>query len=340
MFTRPHRVGDRSSALVVGTGCRGHVAATLIAAAAFFHAGISCSAELSIGGAETVFNHVKGKLASRAEFLIAQGDSVYRDEDVRTNEVSSAKLVLRDNTALSIGPLSSVKLDRFVYAGEGRGGAIAVNVIKGALVFATGNANKNSYQITTPTAAIGVRGTIFKVRATASRTIVDLEEGAVVVCMRASSRRCVVLDHPGAQVSVTVAQIAVSDSPGSPGNGSGGGPGDGSGGGHGGGAAAAAAAAVGAAGAAAVAVGAAAAAGAEPARYVNNRSYQRRPTGLRPRRCASAPGQIRPARPPHRQATVDQSTAERAPSAAPAATIARGKAAAGKRPFAMVLDKC
>ena len=188
MSTRRYRVSESLSAWVVGTdrnGRRGFLApAILIAAAAFFDGATSCSAEPSIGAAETVINLVKGRLASRAEVLVSQGDGVYRDEDVRTNEDSSAKLVLRDNTALSIGPSSSVKLDRFVYAGEGQGGAIAVNVIKGALVFATGNANKKSYQITTPTAAIGVRGTIFKVVATASKTIVELEEGAVVVCMR------------------------------------------------------------------------------------------------------------------------------------------------------------
>ena len=79
---------------------------------------------------------------------------------------------------LTVGPSSLVKLDRFVYAGEGLSGAIAVNVLKGALVFATGNAAKHSYLITTPTAAIGVRGTIFRIEATASKTRVVLEEGA------------------------------------------------------------------------------------------------------------------------------------------------------------------
>ncbi len=61
-------------------------------------------------------------------------------EGVRTQADSSAKLVLRDKTVLTVGPSSFVKLDRFVYAGEGLSGANAVNVLKGALVFATGNA--------------------------------------------------------------------------------------------------------------------------------------------------------------------------------------------------------
>jgi len=155
----------------------GLIAPAMGVAAAFFGWGTSASAE-SIGGAEIVVNEVKGNLAAGRVVAVLRGDDVYRDEGVQTNADSSAKLVLRDNTVLTVGPSSLVKLDRFVYAGEGLSGAIAVNVLKGALVFATGNAAKHSYLITTPTAAIGVRGTIFRIEATASKTRVVLEEGA------------------------------------------------------------------------------------------------------------------------------------------------------------------
>ena len=50
-------------------------------------------------------------------------------------------------------------------------------MIKGALVFATGDAEKHSYQITTPTAVLGVRGTVFRVEASASKTRVTLIQG-------------------------------------------------------------------------------------------------------------------------------------------------------------------
>jgi len=72
-------------------------------------------------------------------------------------------------------------------------------LIEGALRFSTGNAAKNSYLITTPTAALGVRGTIFTIEATRAKTLVTLNEGAMDVCMRAFRQRCVVLDHPGRQ---------------------------------------------------------------------------------------------------------------------------------------------
>ena len=74
-----------------------------------------------------------------------------------------------------------------------------MNLIEGALRFSTGNAAKNSYLITTPTAALGVRGTIFTIEATRAKTLVTLNEGAMDVCMRAFRQRCVVLDHPDQQ---------------------------------------------------------------------------------------------------------------------------------------------
>ena len=157
--------------------------------AAFFGGATFASAAESIGGAEIVVNEVKGNLTAGKVVTVLRGDDVYRDEGVKTEADSTAKLMLRDKTILTVGPSSTVKLDRFVYAGEGSTGAIAVNLIKGALRFSTGNAAKNSYLITTPTAALGVRGTIFTIEATRAKTLVTLNEGAMDVCMRAFRQR-------------------------------------------------------------------------------------------------------------------------------------------------------
>jgi hypothetical protein len=179
--------------------------------------GVSSSyAEQGIGGAEIVINNVTGALVSGRDIHVAQGDNVFRDEAVRTAADSSAKLVLRDNTNLSLGPSSSITLDRFVYGGAGRRGAIAVNLVKGALRFATGDADKQAYKITTPTATLGVRGTILKIDATAAKTIVFLEEGAVIVCTRRAGRHCIELTAPGQTAVVTVTQVGL-EAPASPG---------------------------------------------------------------------------------------------------------------------------
>ena len=187
---------------------------TLIAAAFLASTAITpvLAASENIGGAAIVVNQVNGALAAGRSVVVNQGDGIYRDEVVRTNTNSNTKLVLVDSTSLSIGPSSSIKLDRFVYAGPSRPGRIALNFVKGALLFATGNAAKEAYSITTPTAALGVRGTVLKITSTASKTVVDLVEGAVHVCMRsATNRRCVDLTRPGQEAVVTVTQVAVSE---------------------------------------------------------------------------------------------------------------------------------
>ena len=110
----------------VGTDRTGRcaLAPAMVITASFFGGGTSASAQQSIGGAETVVNQVRGDLTAGRVVAVLRGDDVYRDEGVRTGADSTAKLVLRDKTVLSVGPSSSVKLDRFVYAGEGQEGRL------------------------------------------------------------------------------------------------------------------------------------------------------------------------------------------------------------------------
>jgi hypothetical protein len=89
---------------------------------------------------------------------VVQGDAVYRDEGVRTRVDSKAGLLMEDQTKVSVGPSSTLKLDRFVYAGPNKSGTIVLNLGKGTVRLIIGDANKRSYTILTPTAAIGIRG--------------------------------------------------------------------------------------------------------------------------------------------------------------------------------------
>ncbi len=166
-------------------------------------------AEESIGGAKTVVNLVTGDLGTGDKVNVFQGDDVFKDEGVRTDADSSARLILRDNTNLLLGPSSSIKLDRFVYSGPSQPGAIAVNLVKGALRFATGDADKKAYVIETPTAAMGVRGTVLKIVSSPSDTLVLLDEGGALICTRADpkKRRCLQLTEPGQAVEVTATGI-------------------------------------------------------------------------------------------------------------------------------------
>ena len=69
------------------------------------------------------------------------------------------------------GPVSRVTLDQFVYAGEANGQKMAVNLAKGIFRFTTGaSSTRTAYIISTPNAAIGVRGTVLDIDGRAARS--------------------------------------------------------------------------------------------------------------------------------------------------------------------------
>ena len=180
-----------------------------IGALAFFQNVQNSYADDNIGGAELVVNRVRGNLASGSVIPVAQGDGVFRDEAVRTDVDSTAKIVLLDSTSLSLGPSSSIKIDRFVYGGAGQHGAIAFNLAKGAFRFVTGDADKAAYTITTPTATLGVRGTILRIVSTTAETTVIVEEGSAIACTRkAAIKRCAELNCLNMQAVITATRIA------------------------------------------------------------------------------------------------------------------------------------
>src|SRR6516165_6275742 len=105
------------------------------------------AAEGPIGVAAVIRNTVS-QLEPRAA-RIAKGDEVVRNEVVRTAADSDARLVFRDDTNLSLGPNSTLKLDRTVFD-DPKAGDIAIKLASGAFRFVAGNSNKEAYEIKTP----------------------------------------------------------------------------------------------------------------------------------------------------------------------------------------------
>jgi hypothetical protein len=139
------------------------------------------AAQPNIGATQTAKNDVSRELSGAAGKL-NEGDPVFRNEIVKTGQDSTAKLVFLDSTNLAVGPISRVVLDRFVYDGGETGQTVAVKLTKGLFRFTTGALDKNSYSVTTPTAAIGVRGTVLDISVAGAKTKVTLREGKAIVC--------------------------------------------------------------------------------------------------------------------------------------------------------------
>jgi hypothetical protein len=160
----------------------------------------SAHAQARVGEAAVIQNQVV-RVSGSATSQINVGDGVLRDETVRTGLESAARLVMADNTNLSLGPNATLKLDRTVFDDEHTYRDIAVRLTAGAFRFVTGNSEKTAYKITTPIATIGVRGTILDILSQRGKTTVVLQEGASRVC--AIGGQCTELTQPGDTAVIT-----------------------------------------------------------------------------------------------------------------------------------------
>jgi len=89
---------------------------------------------------------------------LSAGSHVYSSETIRTGDRGQTDLRFHDNSNLSVGLKSSVRLDKFVYEPNESAVSAAVEATRGSFRFATGSQGKGSYQIKTPYGIIGVRG--------------------------------------------------------------------------------------------------------------------------------------------------------------------------------------
>lgn len=157
--------------------------AAFVAALGLTLASSGAIAQQAIGSTTSAQNQVTRELSGAAAPLTV-GDSVFRNEVVRTGANSLAKLVFLNSTNLAVGPTSRVVLDRFVYEGDPGTEKVAVGLAKGLFRFTTGTLDKKAYTITTPTAAIGVRGTVLDIDVRNADSRVTLVEGRALVCPR------------------------------------------------------------------------------------------------------------------------------------------------------------
>jgi FecR protein len=218
-----------------------HIWRILIAGILLFGGGEASWSQEKIGGAETVINIVQGNFSTGKQAPVVRGDSVFLNETFSTGTDSKANLLLNDNSSVTVGPGSTLKLDQFVYSGAKQPGTVSFSITNGTLRFITGDANKRAYTIWTPTAAIGARGASLRLKATPTETQVINEEGTAIVCLRRGNERvsveelrrpcrgrendaistggksgscpCTTLRLPSAQATVTASDIAVAEAP-------------------------------------------------------------------------------------------------------------------------------
>jgi len=110
-----------------------------------------------IGSATSVKPQAEGTHEGSTRTL-SGGTAVHARELIHTGESGVADLRFHDNSNLSVGPKSSVRLDKFVYDPNKSSGSVAVEATSGSFRFVTGSQSRGSYQVKTPYGTLGIRG--------------------------------------------------------------------------------------------------------------------------------------------------------------------------------------
>lgn len=95
------------------------------------------------------------------------GDPMAPTDQIITDAASAASIVLRDGTALMVGPSSQLDLKTFHFDATTQGGSVLLSLLRGSLRMITGLIGKThpeAVRVDTQTATIGIRGTDFIVR--------------------------------------------------------------------------------------------------------------------------------------------------------------------------------
>jgi hypothetical protein len=115
------------------------------------------------------------KVASGSVFIVRGGATVpaqagqvvYEADSLKTGADGRLGVTMKDDTRISLGPASEVRLDRFVYAPQDGQLGFVLKVVRGVAAYVSGRIAKlapDSIRLETPAAIVGVRGTTLALR--------------------------------------------------------------------------------------------------------------------------------------------------------------------------------
>jgi hypothetical protein len=152
----------------VSSGFRMTKARTLLAVAVLLASVSPAFAQgaLVIGRVKSTTGSVS--IVRQSGTVLAQaGAPLFQNDSVRTGADGRIGITLRDETRLSLGPNSDVRIDQFLYSpGEGNL-RLVMRVARGLVAYVSGRIAKlapDAVRLETPSAILGVRGTRMVIR--------------------------------------------------------------------------------------------------------------------------------------------------------------------------------
>lgn len=137
---------------------------------ALIGAAFAVAASVSLAQAEVVGEASKIKLSAfqtppaNQRAPLNRTDPVERNATLETVPEGALEVTFVDGSKLTMGPGSELLVDEFAYKGPGAGGAQSVKYVKGMFRFISGQVPKENVKLQTPSATIGIRGTIVKTK--------------------------------------------------------------------------------------------------------------------------------------------------------------------------------
>lgn len=118
------------------------------------------------------------------------GQPVALGDTIATGEGGEAQIIFPDQTRIVVGPNSQLAITRLLFRDNGTARRLSVTAVRGTFRFLSGESPSRAYNIRTPTATMGVRGTAFDF-AVEGRDDTDLVvySGQVQFCARGRCAR-------------------------------------------------------------------------------------------------------------------------------------------------------
>ena len=131
---------------------------------------VQIHAQEQIGVASAVNKNTTDLTLEQERKLIDAGYEIIQNHTIETDEIGRAQMMLLDGTAFSVGPNSSVVLDKFIYNPETAEGSLEVTA-RGLLRIVGGKVTKKQPAlIRTNSATVGIRGGIGIIQTVGSQT--------------------------------------------------------------------------------------------------------------------------------------------------------------------------
>jgi len=132
-------------------------------------------------------------------------EPVFLGDNVNAHIGSSLQVLLRDKSTFTVGPQCDMVIDKFVYDPKKKNNSLSAKVKEGMFRFTSGSVSKTNPDeiiVETPTATMGIRGTMVEVLVGPEAFLCSKHENILVpgVTLDHSGATLVILRGPGARL--------------------------------------------------------------------------------------------------------------------------------------------